>query len=644
MPIVGVSEFDYFCPKDFDVQKNQIVLVPFRKTQKIGIVTEINISASVFVLRNIIGVFPICLPDDLVYFMYSISKYYLKSPGEVARLFLPLNLQISDFVEYSQSALPAALRLKPLSLEQQKVVQQINSSTLPVLLYGVTGSGKTEVYFHLIKDVLLARGQVLILLPEISLTRQILDRFQEQFDEVASIWNSKVTIKRKKEIFYSILHGDAKVVIGARSALFLPYSNLKLIIVDEEHDASYKQEYGVLYNARDMAVLKAHAASCYDKQIRTLLCSATPSLESMYNVYCAKYDLATLSSRYGKATMPEIRQVTMVSHPKYSFLSQELIHAIQQNICNKQQTLLFLNRKGYAPIVFCKSCLTKIECVGCSVALGFYKKKNLMICNQCGYSRDAELYCHQCNTPLFFLGFGIEQLAEAITSLFPDQKIIILSRDHNASTKDNISALRSIAQGKADIVIGTQLITKGYHFPGITLVGVLDLDFSLVGADIRALEKTYQMLHQVAGRAGRSDKPGIALIQSYFADQKLFNILASSYDAFAKYELERRMQNKLPPLMKSCLVLFMCKQETNSRNAAQTFRNLMKSSNIFALRVFGPARATITKIDNHFRYKVLLFFTPNARVRECVQKHVNNTLSTISKVEVRIDFDPQNFY
>ncbi len=442
------------------------------------------------------------------------------------------------------------VNLHALSSDQQVSSDQIEISTKPVLIKGVTGSGKTEVYFHAIKQQLESGKQGLIMLPEIALSQQIISRFTERFGFEAAIWNSRVTKAQKKRILRGIISGSVRVVIGARSALFLPYKELGIIVVDEEHDASYKQSDGMLYNARDMAVLRGHVEKC-----KVLLVSATPSIESIYNAKISKYHLVELKSRYNAAILPEVAIVDMrkESLTRNSWLSEKVIKSVEENIKNKQQTLIFLNRRGYAPLILCKGCGYRFNCKSCSSSMVMHKSTNRLECHHCGSVAAIPKICPDCveQDTLILCGPGIERIAEEAEQRFKGSKIAIVSKEQSESASKMQELLRQMEQGDIDILIGTQIVTKGYHFPQLTLVVVVDADVGFLGGDLRASERTFQLLHQVGGRAGRMDKKGVVLLQTYCPDHKVIDALASNQEElFIQEELASRESAHMPPFTK----------------------------------------------------------------------------------------------
>ncbi|MDX5402782.1 MAG: primosomal protein N', partial [Rhodobacterales bacterium] len=406
------------------------------------------------------------------------------------------------------------------------------------LLRGVTGSGKTEVYLEAVAEALRQGRQALVLLPEIALTAEFLTRVEARFGARPAEWHSGVTVTERRRIWRMVAEGGAQLVVGARSALFLPYRDLGLIVVDEEHDTSYKQEDGVLYNARDMAVLRAAICGA-----RVVLASATPSLESWANAEAGKYDKLVLSDRFGAAVLPEMRAIDMRAEtlPTNRWISPTLQRAVTQRIAAGEQALLFINRRGYAPTTVCRACGHQIGCDHCDARMVEHRFLKRLVCHQCGETKPMPEACPACQVEgkLAPVGPGVERLTEEAQALFPDARVATLSSDMYASARALKAEIEMIAQGGADIIIGTQLVAKGHNFPLLTLVGVIDADLGLQGSDLRAAERTFQLMRQVAGRAGRAEKRGQALLQTHQPDHPVIRaILAGDEEGFWRAEAE----------------------------------------------------------------------------------------------------------
>ncbi|MGD9294104.1 MAG: primosomal protein N', partial [Roseobacter sp.] len=441
---------------------------------------------------------------------------------------------------------------KALTPEQAKAAERLMEDTRAgnygtTLLRGVTGSGKTEVYLEAVGAVLSAGRQALVLLPEIALTAEFLNRVEERFGAKPAEWHSGATMTERRRIWRMVGQGAAQLVIGARSALFLPFQDLGLIVVDEEHDTSYKQEEGVLYNARDMAVLRASICGA-----QVVLASATPSLESWVNAEAGKYKKLELTSRFGPAVMPRMEAIDMrlESLPANRWVSSVLQQEVDRRLERNEQSMLFINRRGYAPVTLCRACGHQIGCDHCDARLVEHRFQKRLMCHQCGESKPMPEVCPACQAEnrLAAVGPGVERLAEEAEALFPAARIATLSSDMYGSARALKAEIEAIAGGGADIIIGTQLVAKGHNFPKLTLVGVIDADLGLQGSDLRAAERTFQLMRQVAGRAGRAEAPGTALLQTYQPEHPVIRaILKGDEEQFWAAEAKEREAAGMPP-------------------------------------------------------------------------------------------------
>ncbi len=519
-----------------------------------------------------------------------------------------------------------------------KVKSEKYSATL---LDGVTGSGKTEVYFEAVEQAFAEDGaQVLIMLPEIILTNQLVARFKKRFGFEPVVWHSNITAKQRENNYRQIQNGTARLVIGARSALFLPYKNLKLIVVDEEHDASYKQEEGVIYQARDMAVVRAHL-----EKIPIILASATPSIETVENVKSGKYDELKLPSRHGGAVMPDIKIVDMrkESVNKRTWLSPSLRSALASNINRSKQSILFLNRRGYAPLTLCQSCGHRFCCPDCSAWLVEHRNPSRLTCHHCGYRHGIPKTCPKCEKEdsLVSCGPGVERIAEEVSKNFPDAKISLMTSDNIANADEAATAVDQITNGEVDVIIGTQILAKGHHFPNLTLVGIIDADLGLAGGDLRAAERCYQLLHQVSGRAGREKEKGTVIIQSYMPENSVIQALASGdRDAFIDMEAHSRKLSNMPPYSRLAGIIISGPVEANVIKTAKDIARTAPANQ--DVRLLGPVPAPIYLLRGNYRYRILLRSPRNINI----QKWVKSLLSAVkipSNVRVKVDIDPYSF-
>ncbi|XHY17625.1 Primosomal protein N' (plasmid) [Pseudoseohaeicola sp. NH-UV-7] len=511
------------------------------------------------------------------------------------------------------------------------------------LLRGVTGSGKTEVYLEAVAECLAMGRQALVLLPEIALTAEFLTRVQARFGAQPAEWHSGVTMTERRRTWRMIGQGGAQLVVGARSALFLPFQDLGLIVVDEEHDTSYKQEDGVLYNARDMAVLRASICGA-----RVVLASATPSLESWTNAQAGKYDKLELTTRFGEAVMPDMRAIDMRTEalPSDRWISPSLQSAVQDRLAKGEQALLFINRRGYAPITLCRACGHQIGCDHCDARMVEHRFLKRLVCHQCGESKPIPDKCPSCDAEdrLAPVGPGVERLGEEAAACFPDARIATLSSDMYGSARALKAEIEAIAAGQADIIIGTQLVAKGHNFPLLTLVGVIDADLGLQGSDLRAAERTFQLMRQVAGRTGRADKPGTALLQTYQPDHPVIRaILAGDETGFWTAEAAERAQAGVPPFGRMAGIIL------SSSDVAQVFDlgNDMARRDAplrrIGAQVFGPAPAPIARIRGRHRVRLLVKADKGAPLQQAVSEWIGQ-FRLKGDLRLAVDIDPQSFY
>jgi len=518
--------------------------------------------------------------------------------------------------------------------------RKVGKGFTTTLLEGVTGSGKTEVYFEAVEKAMENGGQVLVLLPEIALSTQWLERFEKRFGTAAHVWHSSVSKGRRKATWTAISNGQAQLLVGARSALFLPFKNLQAIIVDEEHEGSYKQEDVVIYHARDMAVARAH-----HEQVPITLVSATPSLETMHNVDVKKYDHVQLPSRYGSAQMPDVNLVDMRESklPRGTFLSPALKEAMAQTIERGEQSLLFLNRRGYAPLVLCQACGHRYTCPNCTSSLVMHKTWKRLECHHCGHHVPEPKECSECEEEetLVACGPGVERLEEEVRISFPNANIATITSDSASSKHELESLIRNTISGDIDILIGTQMLAKGHHFPMLTLVGVVDADLGLSGGDLRATERTYQLLHQISGRAGRESRQGYVMLQTYDPKHTVMQALAH-YDgkALLKMETETRRQSGMPPFGRMVALIVEGTKEREVRDAAHAIARA--KPNIEKMKLMGPIEAPLYRLRNLFRYRMLITCPKNINIQSVIDSWLQDVALPHS-IKCKTDIDPYSF-
>lgn len=638
--------YDYMC--DDEVMPGTFVRAPFGRKQLVGVVWDKKANSNlekskIKKIDEILAHKP--LPQQTIQFINWVSSYTLAPLGSVLKMAL-----CSDFEKQSKKPLVFAEPKKDFyklefSQSQQQAIDeitgQIGTGFHVSVLDGVTGSGKTEVYFEAISKAIEKNGQVLVLLPEITLTSAWLLRFEKRFGVKPALWHSSVTQKQKRDTWKSILDGTAKVVVGARSALFLPFDNLSLIVVDEEHDASFKQEDGVLYQARDMAVVRAKLGSC-----PIILASATPSVETYCNVQMGRYKHIELPERFAGAVLPEIKLVDMRQKEKgpARFISKELEKNIKERIEKKEQTLLFLNRRGYAPLVICQACGERIKCPHCSAWLVEHKNKKRLECHHCGHIKAVPKICPTCNAENRFIscGPGVERIGEEATKLFPNAKIELVTSDTLNNPKEFAVIIEKIKNHEIDILVGTQILAKGHHFPDLTLVGIIDADMGLSGGDLRAGERTFQLLHQVMGRAGREEKKGLAIIQTYVPENSIIQSLKNNdRESFLAEEVATRQLLEMPPFGQLAAFILSGKNEKTVSDTAKAI--VVQAPYMNGLDVLGPAPAPLAFLRNKYRYRVLVKANKNTKIQNIINEWVQK-VSLPSSVDMRIDINPYSFF
>jgi primosomal protein N' (replication factor Y) (superfamily II helicase) len=510
------------------------------------------------------------------------------------------------------------------------------------LLDGVTGSGKTEVYFEAVAENIRRKRQTLIMMPEIALTAQSLDRFSERFGVRPAEWHSQVSPRMRARTWAAVAVNEVPVVVGARSALFLPYADLGLIIVDEEHDPAYKQEDGAHYHARDMAVVRGRVA-----KIPVVLASATPSVESEVNARRGRYKRIHLPERFGGQHMPMIEAIDMRHEgpPRGRFISPRLAEAVQNSLERGEQALLFLNRRGYAPLTLCRACGFRLQCPNCDAWLVDHRFKRRLICHHCGFSMPPPVECPNCHATESFaaVGPGVERLEQEAAELFPQSRILVLSSDLVESMERLRAELDDIAQGRFDIIIGTQLVAKGHHFPKLNLVGIVDADLGLGNGDPRAGERTFQLLHQVIGRAGREEGRGVGLLQTHQPEHPVMKALISGdRDAFYSSEIELRERTHYPPFGRLASLVITA----NERHAAESYgRSLANTApKDEQVRVLGPAEAPIAVVRGRHRFRLLVKTPRSFDLSAYLRQWLAAAPKPRGNTRLEVDVDPQSFF
>ncbi len=659
LPLPIDQLFSYAVEENTEISIGDYVVVPFGKKCLIGIVWRYSDKSDrelKFIEQKI------DLPNirpKLIAFAEWVAQYNLIPIGMLAKVIMGGVLKVNQInklicAKQKQEISEISCQLSP---EQQvasdKIISSLNEYSV-TLLDGETGSGKTEVYLSVIVKLVetVNNAQVLILLPEIVLTSQLVNRIRSQISRNLAEGHSGLTPKTRRNNWLNIASGNAQIIIGARSALFLPYKNLKLIIVDEEHDSSFKQEQGIIYNARDMAII---LAKC--ENIPIILSSATPLLETIHHVKNGNYNHVKLAKRFGGAELPLIKVVDMRNNKQW--ISSELFESIKQTIEKKQQVMLFLNRRGYAQLAICKKCGYKISCLNCAVWLTYHKKKNALLCHHCSYQLKLPEKCSNCQSeqPLSLYGIGIERLLEEMVKLIPNAKTAMISSDQKSVS----NVIDLILKEEVNIIIGTQIIAKGHNFPKLTLVGVMNADLSLENSDLRAAEKTYQLLHQVAGRSGRFNEKGMVIVQTNNPESSIIKaLLHQKRDSFYEIELKSRREAKMPPFSRLIALIICGKNQIATQKAAnEIVKSLLchSSSSTICIQeknvgvdkkefeILGPSPAAINFLNNKYRYRVLLKIHNKHSLS--IQKKLKYWIKNCnlnSSIAVIIDVDPVSFF
>ncbi len=511
------------------------------------------------------------------------------------------------------------------------------------LLKGVTGSGKTEVYLEAVAECLRAGRQALVLLPEIALTAEFLTRVEARFGAKPAEWHSGVTMTERRRLWKMAAEGEAGLVVGARSALFLPFQDLGLIVVDEEHDTSYKQEEGVLYHARDMAVLRAAIAGC-----AVVLASATPSLESWANVEAGKYQRLDLGSRFGAAEMPEMRAIDMRSErlPGDKWISPTLAAKVDAVVKRGEQALLFLNRRGFAPVTLCRACGHQVGCDHCDARMVEHRFQKRLVCHQCGATKPVPLACPSCGVEgrMAAVGPGVERLAEEVAARFPEARVAVLSSDLFGSARALKEQIAAIAAGGADIIIGTQIVAKGHNFPLLTLVGVIDADLGLQGSDLRAAERTFQLMRQVAGRAGRTaERKGEAWLQTHQPEHPVIRaILSGDEEAFWRAEAAERKASGVPPYGRMAGIILSSPDVAQVFDFGSELARRVEPLRRIGAEVWGPAPAPIARVRGRHRVRLLVKAEKGAPLQAALAEWLAQ-FKLPRDLRLAVDIDPQSF-
>ncbi len=619
-----------------------LVEVPFGSGKEIGVVWKSDYSEPKNIkIKDIKKKTEYAIDKKLVDFIEWFSTYNMVPIGLVLKMAIGGSDKFFNVKDDSFEVKKTKKKLFKLNKEQLKALKFLekeNNKFDVSVLQGTTGSGKTIVYFERIKKIIDSGKQVLVLLPEIFLTNEFKSRFEDFFGFEPAVWHSKITPKKKRIIWKGIISNKIKILIGARSALLLPFKKLGLIIVDEEHDTSYKQDEGVIYNARDMAISRAHF-----EKIPIHLVTSVPSIETYSNVIKKKYRHIKIFKRYNDYPLPETKIINLnIDKVKNKFIANETIRSVKLYLDKGDQVLFFINRRGFAPYLICKKCGAKLICPNCSFYLTFHKLKDKAVCHHCSFEKKINVDCTKTEKCEFIMyGPGVEKIFDEVKELFPNKKSKIFSSDYLKSKKKTENFFREINENKIDILIGTQMISKGFNFPKLNCIVVIDADFSGRGYDLRNTEKNIQLYHQLSGRAGRFSMESLIIYQTLNPnDMTLTELIKNKSEQLLSNELILREKNDLPPFKRLIAIIISSTNHSSSLQGAQEIKNKLKQ--IKELEILGPVDSPLLKIKKKFRSRLLVRFNTKSLLQRKIT-NVLNGLKISSKIKLTVDVDPINF-
>ena len=625
------------------IKTGDLVEVPFGKNKEIGVIWKNkNTELKNIKIKNICKkIKDYSIDQNLINFVEWFSIYNMVPLGLALKMIIGNKDNFTKKIDPSFNKTKKQKKKYKLNNEQKKAFEYldlVNDKFDVSVLQGTTGSGKTLVYFERIKNIINKNKQALVLLPEIFLTNEFKSRFEDFFGYEPAIWHSKITPKNKRIIWKGIIENKIKLVVGARSALLLPFKKLGVIVVDEEHDTSYKQDEGIIYNARDMAISRASF-----EKIPIHLVTSIPSIETYNNIQNKKFRHIKITKRFNNYPLPKTKIINMnINKIKDKFISNETIDYVNEFLGKKEQVLFFINRRGYAPYLICKKCGFKQICSNCSMYLTFHKTKNKAVCHHCSLEKKVKNKCKEdgdCNFIMY--GPGVEKIFDEVKKIFPNNTAEIFSSDYMQKKKQTDEIFKKINNNEVDILIGTQMISKGFNFPKLNCVVVVDADFSGRGYDLRTTEKNIQLYHQLSGRAGRFSKESLIIYQTLTPEDSTLNeLIKDKSEELLKAELITRKKNHLPPFVRLIAIIISSNQHDLSIKGAKEIKiQLKKISNI---EVLGPVDSPLLKIKKKFRSRLLLRFSSGV----LVQKKITNLLNSLkisSKIKLTVDVDPVNF-
>ena len=644
LPNIFNHPFTY--ESDLNLKVGDYVVVPFGKSEITGVVWNEfeKKKGRKFKVKNVLKKLDITpLKKTTIKFLNWFAEYNIIPKGMALKLVLLSSKGVEKLQKDTYKIFNSNIKMNSIKLsdEQKKSLRKMSISNEKFrvhVLQGTTGSGKTMVYFSALKDIINKGFQGLILLPEIGLTSEFEKKFLEFFGVIPAVWHSGISKKKKEVIWSGVASGEIKVVIGARSSLFLPFRKLGLIIVDEEHDQSYKQDEGVTYNARDMAISRASF-----ENIPINLITSVPSIETFENIQKGKYSISRLEQRYQNASLPnyEIVNLNETKLEKQSWLSKKIVDKVNFHLDKNDQVLFFLNRRGFSPHVLCNKCFTSYSCPNCSINLVYHKDKNNLLCHYCGFKSHLKRTCiKDGDCEIIFSGPGVERISEEVKKKFPLKKIEIFSSD-TMNKKDSSNKLEKIINNEVQILVGTQLISKGFHFPSLNCIVVVDIDLSSQGHDLRGAEKNLQLYHQLSGRAGRTGKPATVYFQTYNNNTKMISDLTNSNpDIFLDRELDIRKKNMLPPFQRFISLILTGDNETRLEKEAYKFKTFIK--NKLTGKILGPVSAPIFRIKKKYRIRLLIRGAKTLKLQNSLATAIPN-YKFQPGIKLSVDVDPINF-
>ena len=637
-----IFNFPFTYNSNIQSKIGNLVEVPFGSKKEIGVIWKNNyLEPNDIQIKDIKKITEYSINRKLIDFIEWFSSYNMVPIGLVLKMAIGGTdkfIKVNDTLSRSKKTNKKTYLLNQEQRKALKFLEKVNNTFDVSVLQGTTGSGKTLVYFERIKKIIEKKNQALVLLPEIFLTNDFKTRFEDFFGFEPAIWHSKITPKQKRIIWKGIINNKIKILVGARSALLLPFKKLGIIIVDEEHDTSYKQDEGVIYNARDMAISRANF-----EKIPIHLITSIPSIETYNNILKKKYRHFKILRRFQDYPLPKTKIINLnIEKITKKFIANETIELVKKFLNKGEQVLFFINRRGYSPFLICKKCGHKKTCPNCSLYLTYHKLKNKAVCHHCSLEKKIAIKCklgENCEFSMY--GPGVEKIYEEVEQIFPQKKIRIFSSDYLKSKKKTKNFFKEINEKKIDILIGTQMISKGFNFPKLNCIVVIDADFSGRGYDLRTTEKNIQLYHQLSGRAGRFSSESLIIYQTLSPQDVILNeLIKNKSEELLQNELQIREKNKLPPFTRLVSLIISSKDRSLSLQGAREIK--IKLNKLNDIEVLGPVDSPLLKIKKNFRTRLLLRFSNHL----LMQKKITNVLNRLKispKIKLTVDVDPVNF-